>query len=140
MSEGLKVLFSGWSREDLENELMEGYTFICNLPTNMKSHSSYGEYKDLAESILSVMRFMSISLVIPEEVKSSAEILLKECEIRLSTLDKSPEYCNLVIKNTYNSNQVNNENSCVHCGAEDSLDPLHDGKVYCFECEESYYC
>ncbi len=138
MSDGLKVLFSGWSREDLENELMEGYDFICNLPTNINNHSRYKEYKDLAESVLSVMRFMSISLVIPEDVKTSAETLLKECEIRLSTLGKSPDYCNLVIKNTYNSNQTN-ENSCVHCGAEDSLDLLHDGKVYCFECEESYY-
>lgn len=140
--QGLAILFSNWSEEDIEKELMEGYEAIRNIPRNMKQSGKYFEYKALSDSALSVMRFASISTVVSEKTKSLAETFLAECEVRMSTMDMSPEYCALAIKNKFNRPNPKKKlggRDCRLCESQDSLDPLADGQVFCLECEESYY-
>lgn len=141
-NQGLATLFSNWSDDDIEKELMEGYETICNIPRGMKQSEKYFEYKELSDSVLSVMRFVSISAVVSEKTKSIAETLLKECEVRMSTMGMGSGYCALAIKNKFNRPQPKKElggNDCRLCESEESLSPIADGQVFCFECEETYY-
>ncbi|MEH0791033.1 hypothetical protein KW882_01870 [Vibrio parahaemolyticus] len=153
---GLKVLFANWTEEECESEMMECHKTITNLKKySSESYSSIDEFREAkraAESALSVLSSMKLSQTLPEPVVTTAEVLFRECELRISSLDYTPTLKALATKNKFNydggiskeyeapSNHSNNDGCrCDKCGEPDSLEPILDGSVHCLECNAVYF-
>ena len=143
-----KVLFANWTVEDCESEMMECYIFITNLKRySNDSINEFYEAKKLADSALSVLSYISLSQNLTESIVTTAEVLFRECELRISSLNYTPPLKALATKNKFNSNKYETSSAhtdndvccCDKCGEPDSLEPILDGSVHCLECNAAYF-
>lgn len=149
-AKGLKQVFLNWSKQEVEEEMMGCYRFILNTPRHFERDLPHDEHmeawraeQDLINSAMNTLRFIMISTVVDEETKSTAELLHKECEVRLSAKDLSNEVIGLMIKTKFGAaiEDVRKvpDNTCLKCQTEDSLDPIIDGSVMCLECNHVFF-
>ncbi|ELP5898717.1 hypothetical protein QTV49_000591 [Vibrio vulnificus] len=153
---GLKVLFANWTEEECISEMMECHKTITNLKKysaeNYSGIDEFREAKKVADSALSILSFMKLSQTLPESVVTTAEVLFRECELRISSLNYTPKLKALATKNKFNyddgiskeyeasSNHSDNDGCrCDKCGETDSLEPILDGSVHCLECNAIYF-
>ncbi|MBY7854390.1 hypothetical protein KW429_11840 [Vibrio fluvialis] len=140
-------VFTNWSIEELEAEMMECYHHIRTIPRPIPYEEKQA-ITEMANAAMSVLNFMFISQVVPSSFKATLEPIYNECRVRINAVLQryTPQITKRLIETHFGKAQKGyqaggNEagECCPECDEIDCLESLCSGEVRCFECGHTYY-